>query len=171
MLNNIYLLLPADIADFNKLNALPENNRGPQVLVMSYQNNSNRSSVKMIFTGTANAVIPAGYMFSDALTKNLWITSAPITLDVAGNASDVYVECWTVGPIVALSATLTNKITSNQNVTSVTNVFDAVVAGEAFDSCVDQSTIQDPLYQPWTDAMEANQPIATREVICIETGS
>lgn len=170
MLNDIYMLLPEDTTDFNTLNALPENNQGPQVSPMSYKNNNTRSSVKMTFTGTADYVIPGGFQFSNSAVSNLWITEDPITLDGSGNASDVYVECWTQGPIEALAGTLTNIVTTNPDVTSVTNEFDAVVSGEEFNNCVDKSTIDDPTYQPWADAMEANKPISTREVITIEMG-
>ena len=164
---DIYLLLAQDIIDFNTLNALPENSQGPQVTPMTYKNENNRSSVKMNFSGTANAVIPAMFMFSNVGVTDLWITSTPITLDGSGNANSIEVECWTTGAIVALANTLTNMVTSNPDVASVTNPYDAIVSGQEFNNCVDKSTIDDPDYQPWTDAMENNQAISTREVITI----
>lgn len=170
MLNDIYLLLPQDIIDFNTLNALPANSQGPQVTPMSYVNSNNKSSVKMNLIGVPDAIIPLAFMFTDAEALNTWIISSPVTLDGSGNATNVYAECLTQGEITGLVGTLTEMITFSPNLTSITNPFDAVVSGEEFDNCIDKSTVDDPLYQPWKDAMEANQPISTREIITITMG-
>lgn len=167
MLNDIYLLLDQDIIDFNTLNALPANNQGPQVTPMSYQNQADESSVKMTMTGTTDAVIPAGFRFSDVGGSNIWEISTPVTLDGSGNAVDVYAKCRTDGAIVALAGTLTNIVDSNPDLVSVTNPYNAVVSGETFDTCVDKLTIDDPVYQQWKDVMEVNQSISTRKVITI----
>ena len=175
MLNDIYLLLPQDVIDFNALNALPENNQGPQVSPMSYQNNNSYSSVKVNLTGTPNSEVPKTFMFSDTQENNIWELvlqvvnniTVPIVLDSNGDAFNVYAECKAIGEVTADAGTLTNIVMSPGDISSIANPFDAIVSGQLFDNCVDKSTIDDPTYQAWADAMEANQPISTREVITI----
>ena len=175
MLNDIYLLLPQDITDFNTLNALPANNQGPQVPPMSYQNGNSRSSVKVNLTGTPNYEIPKTFMFSDSEVNNIWELvpqvvdniSVPFVFDENGNAFNIYAECKSIGAVTAVAGTLTNIVLGSVDISSITNPNDAVISGQIFDACVDKSTIDNPTYQAWADAMENNQPISTREVITI----
>jgi len=191
MLNAIYLLLPQDITDFKALNALPENNQGPQVSPMSYRNDNDKSSVLVNLTGTAGTTIPSGgLLFSTTPSTAVWITvgnlvtikdqlqvelgedkiPTPVVLDANGDGLGVYCESISPGSISADFNTLNNIIIPVAGVNNVVNPFNAVVSGEDFLNCVDKKTIDDPTYQPWADAMEANQAIGTREVIIITIG-
>lgn len=171
MLNDIYTLLPQDIIDFNNLNALPKNSKGPQVTPMSYKNAANESSAKMTLSGTPAALIPAGFQFSDVLGLNVWEISTPFILGTNGEIIDVRAKCRTDGEIVAVAGTLTSKITTDPHITSLTNPNNAIISGAVYDNCVDKKTIDDPRYQQWADAMESNQSIETRQVITITMSS
>lgn len=187
MLNEIYLLSVQDVLDFNGLNALPENNRGPQVSPMSYKNQNSKSMVRVDISGDPNITVPLAFLFSDLSGLNMWIVVGnlvmvngqlvietdenenvvPVTLDGNGQVFGAYCESIAPASINAGANTLIKIITPSSGINTITNRFPASASGASYDSCVDKTTIDNPNYQPWRDAMEANQPISERDVIII----
>ena len=165
---DIYVLLDDDVTGFKQLNALPENSHGPQVVVSSYRNTNPKSSVKFNFTGTPDATIANGlFIFSGV--GALWVVTDTFVLDSQGNATEVYAECVTPGEMIALAGTLNTVFNPSMfpDILKVTNPYDAIVSKKEFLQCVDSSITQNPIYQPWVDVMNENQPISTRELITI----
>lgn len=87
---------------------------------------STPSRVQLSLTGTPGIVIPIDSLISTSDTSDQFSTELEVTLDGAGNGS-VFASALTVGPILALSGTVTKIDTPIAGWASVTNLTDAQV--------------------------------------------
>lgn len=87
---------------------------------------STPSRVQLSLTGTPGIVIPINSLVSTSDTSDQFSTELEVTLDGAGNGS-VFASALIVGPILALSGTVTKIDTPITGWASVTNLTDAQV--------------------------------------------
>lgn len=78
------------------------------------------SNAQEVLTGTPFAPMPAGILVADVNNVNQWATTEDVVLDALGSAT-VTVRCTVTGPVSAAANTLTNIVTPQPGLASVTN--------------------------------------------------